>query len=231
MCLLFFWRISNKMVEYSGGCMKTVILQNHSKNNEDFYQMSLMNHVKYVGKHEYDMIQINISYEKIMADPLKPVKNALRDYDYVFCLGSDVVFTNFEIKVESFLQEGQGVAISREDIGGSACNADTILFKKGKECDAVLKYLDDIKPAWEFHPWGIQHGFNILFAECPKELSGFINFQPVRVMQSTIFTAYPSCWKPNDFSLHFVGCHGREKDNRMGLFLRENKVWWRDGKL
>lgn len=210
--------------------MKTVLLQNHSKNNESLYQMSLMNHVKYAAKHEYDMWQLNIPYQEAL-DPLNLIEDALQHYDQVFCFGSDVVITNFDIALSSFIQAGQGIAISREDIGYSQCNADTILFQRGEECKAVFEALRKRKPVWEKHPWGLQEGFNMLLQENPTEIAGFINYQPVRVMQSTIFTAYPSCWKETDFSLHFVGCHGEEKNNRMRMFLEQGKVWWRPGRL
>jgi len=210
--------------------MRIALLQTHSKNNEDIYQMSLKNHVQYAAQHEYGMIQENISYYEALHDVVNIFSRALKIYDMILSIGSDVVFTNMAIPIESFIESGKGIAISREDIG-SLCNADTIALKNSYECQSVIDYFNKTKARWENESWGIQRAFNWILQEKPDDVYEKVSFHPVRKMQSTIFSDYASKWQPGDFSLHFVGCSNDEKRQRMGMFLNEGKVWWRPGIL
>lgn len=207
--------------------MKTCILQTHSAENEALYQLTLPNHADYAGRHGYDMIQMNIPYAVAMRRSLSIVEETLKQYDLVFTVGSDVLFTSPEVALTRFLRGDEGVVISLEDIGGSRCNADTILWRSSPTGHAVIhraRFTDD---DWKEHPWGLQEWFNRQYVKIHD--GNGIRFAALREMQSTHVKGFPkSMWQPGDFALHFLGMSNAAKFKGCAHFLRTGEVMWRD---
>lgn len=198
------------------------ILQTHSSENEDLYQLTLLNHAQYAARHSYDMIQLNIVYGELLLNPYAYMLDVFEKYDFVFTIGSDVVITNPAPPFESFLQK-HCVAISLEDIGGSQCNFDTVVWGPGKV--HVIEQLQKRQAEWINHPWGMQEAFNILF----REKSPLVRFVPLREMQSTHVKGFPkSMWQPGDFICHFLGAPNDDKYRRIQHFLETGTILWRD---
>lgn len=201
---------------------RSCILQTHSVENEELYQLTLTNHAKYAAAHQYDMVQLNVEYGVALRDPLSYILPVLEFYAFVFTIGSDVVITKMSVPFESFFQ-GEGVAVSLEDVGGSACNADTIAWGSGAM--SVVELLEERRGQWQNHPWGMQEAFNQLL----REESPLVRFAPLREMQSTHVKGFPrSMWQPGDFALHCLGASNDDKVRRIRCFLETGVVLWRD---
>jgi len=207
--------------------MKTLILQTHSSVNEALYQLTLSNHVQYAGKHGYDMLQINMPYSFAMEDWGVTVQKFLSFYEVVFTVGSDVIFSNMETSLDELCGDNlKGIHISLEDTGGSAVNADTIIWRAGESCDRAINRIRALKDQVGAHPWGMQHAFNILYAQNPNDPD--IDFVPLRKMQSVPIASKPnSAWKKGDFSIHFLAEDNEMKYKRCKYFLETGSPLWR----
>jgi len=209
--------------------MKTLILKTHSPENARLYQASISNHVQYAERHGYDLLTLNRPYSEVMLSCLDLIKNALKEYDMVVTVGSDVLFTRMETPMSFFLfPEDVGVVISDEDIGGSAVNADLIIWRDNAAGERVMARLQAMHADLKDHPWGIQQAFNLIRAK--NELpNSDIRFTPCRCLQSTHVKGFPrSMWKPGDFAIHFLGMSNETKYLAVSHFMGTGEVLWRD---
>jgi len=207
--------------------LKTCLLQTHSGDNEALYRLTLPNHAEYCGRHGYDMWQLNIPYQTVMSIPHLLVARALVNYDVVFAVGSDVIFTDLSKPLSTFFHGEEGVVVSLEDIGGSPTNADTLLFRNGAAYRAVMDHVNDEQETWSRDPWGWQSWFNRQLVT--PTVPGAIRFAALRELQSTPVQTFPkSAWRPGDFALHFLAMSNVDKYNRCSYFLQTGEVLWRD---
>lgn len=207
--------------------MNTLILQTHSEVNESLYQLTLPNHARYAGIHNYDMLQVNMSYKTAMDDWGQLVMKFLAHYDTIFTVGSDVLFTNMAVSLDE-LTGGvkKGIHISQEACFGSQINADTIIWRAGESCERAIGRLNDLREKVGSHIWGIQQAFNMLFNANPDDPD--IDFMPVRKMQSAPVKEWTvSAWQPGDFSIHFLAEDNEKKYMRCKHYLDTGNIFWR----
>lgn len=211
--------------------MKVAIFKNHSIENNELHKASLLNHQEYADRHGYDLVTWNRPYSEAMRCGLSWVDRLLDPYEIVVTVGSDVLFTRMETPIESFLQPGNGVVISEEDVGGSKVNADLIIWTDWIEGRHIVDLLKQSAGKWLSHPWGVQQGFNLLRdakVRGGKGLEG-VRFAPCRELQSSAVRGFPkSMWQPGDFALHFLGMSNEDKLTKVQHFLKTGEVLWRD---
>lgn len=207
--------------------MNTLLLQSHDAGNADLYTLTLPNHAEYATRYGYDMLQRYVPFQPgSYWEFIEPLRRLLLLYDTVLTVGSDVIFTNMSMTVEDVIGDvTQNVLVSLEDIGGSAVNAEMIIWRRGPGATAVLDKLIGYRDELFNHPWGAQEAFNRMLAERDRDIC----FLPPRMLQSSpVRTFQNSAWKPGDFALHFLAMSNADKFNRCSHFLQTGEVLWRD---
>jgi len=202
------------------------IIQTHSSNNEELYQLTLSNHAQYAGNHSYDMLQFNVPWAKAKWEFIQDTKDVLKNYDHILMVGSDVIFTNMRKPLEHFVDQKYGMVISLSDDGGSPINADMLLLNNNEKGFLVLDEIYSRRVELRNHPWiGQQAIWEFLQTEIGKTC---IKTLPCREMQSApIKSIQNSAWQEGDFALHFVGGDHYDKVTRAKHFLTTGKVMWR----
>lgn len=125
--------------------MRIAILTIWADNYDKLAAITVPNMQQYCNKHGYDLLAIKIpilednsyGFEKI-----RQLKNILPDYDAVLCVDPDTIFTNYEIKIESFIDEFNDLFISK-DI--NSFNAGVFLIKGTKGGFDLLDKILDLK--------------------------------------------------------------------------------------
>ena len=202
------------------------IVQTHSCNNEELYQLTLPNHAQYAGTHSYDMLQFHVPWSKAKWEFIQDIRDVLKSYDHLLVVGSDILFTNMRKPLEHFVDKEYGMVMSLSDDGGSPINGDMILWNNN---DKGLMTLDQIYSRREDlrnHPWiGQQAILEFLQTDLGKTC---IKTLPCRQLQSApIKRIEASAWQEGDFALHFVGGENYDKVERVRHFLNTGKVMWR----
>lgn len=204
--------------------MRTCILNIHSSVNEDLFQLTLPNHANYAGRHGYDMLCMNRSYEEAWYGCEDYVLTLLRLYDRVLTVGSDIIFTCPELSLERFDNGRHSVFIGAEGLNSSPVNFDMVLWK-GAGAAQVIDTLRLNRPMYKDHPWGLQMGMALL-ARMP-DMAELLKVYPPRYMQSAPFPNQPGTWESGDFALHFVGMPNKAKFDGCRHFLTTGEVLWR----
>jgi len=207
--------------------MRTAILQTHSKNNEKLYQITLPNHAEYAGRHEYDMIQINCPYDYVMNNTIKIWEDILRDYDLIFNVGSDVIFTNMNKPLTDFLDDKCGMVIALEGCGSGWTNPDTLLLRKGDACNRLIQILKNTTHDWSKVWTKIQYAFESMYEKKPgyETVEGDLRFAPVRDMQSSYLVRAPNAqWREGDFALHVFNTQTSNKEVWCKKFLETREI-------
>lgn len=204
----------------------TLILKTHSPENIELYQLSLMNHIKYAEKHRYDVLSIDINYNKICDEYIGYIKYGFEKYDSILTIGSDILFTNFEKSLDSFKDSNYGVILSLEELGGSFCNFDLVLWQNNQKSYDILNRIIELTPIWIEHPWTLQQAFNIMAKESIGK--SHIKYLPCRQFQSSPFNYAPNYkWQKEDFSLHYLCMNNKEKYDGVKYFLDNNVPLYR----
>ena len=169
--------------------------------NAELALATLPNVAEYASRHGYDL--------EVICQPFPLFRwwfdhlaDALARYEHVFWMGSDVLITNPDIKLESFLVPGKArVAAYEGAVKGIPLNADTILLSRNPDGMRVLQAWDDCKARFEQSPLYVQDALTWLALESPWK--DHIAIAPPRAMQSHPWPGFPTMWQPGDFSLHF----------------------------
>lgn len=207
---------------------RTCILQTHSEENEDLYQLTLPNHAEYAGVHRYDMLQLHRGYREIWWDIEECILDAIGRYDRVLTVGSDVIFTDMGKPLSHFDDGEHCVFVQEEGLGYPCINFDLVLWTRPEArrhgVSETIDLLRQTRPRYEEHRYGLQTGLTML----SKERADLIKTYPPKFMQGAPFPNYPGTWAPGDFALHFLGMNNKEKFNRTYHFLATGRVLWRN---
>lgn len=206
--------------------MRTCLLQTHSKVNEDLYQLTLPNHAAYAGRHEYDMAQINCSYDDAMTHGLDYIETELARYDWVFSIGSDIIFTKPEMPMSAFDDNIHSVFLGEEGLGSAFVNFDLVLWKNSEGTRQIIRRLRELEPEWSQHSWGLQAGVILMLQEQHPAAVEHLAVYSAGVMQSAPFPNQRGTWNPGDFALHFVGMSNADKYAGCRQFLEDGTVRW-----
>jgi len=204
--------------------MNTLLLQTHSNENQKLYESTLHNHLEYVTKHRYDMLQIDINYRDALYD-ISFVKNQLHYYKTVFNIGSDVIISDINKPISYFEDPEYGIIISKENLGGSILNGDLIIWQNNEKTFKLFDEIEEVIKQINGHPWGIQLALNIIFQR--QESQNYIKALPCRELQSSCYSRFPDyAWQNGDFSIHFLNMTNEEKYTKCSEFLRNRNVLW-----
>lgn len=216
--------------------MKIALLQTHSKNNEALYELTLKNHVKYCDTHNYDMVQINCEYSSYMDFNL--LNFLFNYYDVVFTMGSDVIITNYNIPLTSFinLQENKSLYI---DINGNddhvIVNFDFCVWVKNENTQKIIEYIEETKrniPTLKNKDnfvFGTQSIIDY-FIRNNHPACEYIKLLEPRKLQSLPPTFVVTdinrnnFWVENDFSIHFFCGDNKYKYDKCYEFMKTHNL-------
>ncbi len=186
--------------------MKPVMLNSHSQNNEQLFQLTLQNHAEYAGKHEYSMLNLNQPYNINLDIPL--ILGLLNTFGAVIALGSDIWFTNMDIEIMSLVKPDAAMTMGQDPCADIPANGDLVIFQNTPKIKSLLEKIGKIQDS-EKSRFGFQDAIKTLLQS--GDADG-LDILPVRVLQSfpqhkdILKPVREDCfWKPGDLCIHFVG--------------------------
>jgi hypothetical protein len=191
--------------------MKIAFVTNHSPEYADLANLTIGSRKKYCSKHGYHLHiqQAPLSDRGLNWDKLTLISKALEVADVVVWNGADVVFMNFDYKVESLLNEFEEFPIILStDVYG--INSDNMIFRKSPWTEQFLFAVSTLGYAfYRNHPWAEQEAI-IRFSSSPPYL-GKIGYAPQNKMNSYLNdlygrpTTWPGHYQKGDWLVHLPG--------------------------
>jgi len=186
--------------------MKPLMLNIHSKNNEQLFQLTLQNHAEYCGKYEYSMLNLNIPYSINLDIPM--ISGLLSTFGAVIMLGSDIWFTNMDIEIMSLVKPDAAMTMGQDPCADIPANGDLVIFQNTPKIKSLLEKIGKIQDS-EKSRFGFQDAVKTLLHS--GDADG-LDILPARVLQSfpqhkdILKPIREDCfWKPGDLCIHFVG--------------------------
>jgi len=180
--------------------MNVAILTTISKGTP-WAEQTIPNTIKYCKRHGYSFFIINAPYHEVLeisrlAIPL------LDAFNFVWCIDSDVVITNHDIKIED-LQVGKGLNICHEGLwDGVKYNCGSVIYH-GEEGKKILKLIAEAKPNWERMMFFWQQWLNQKIGN-DTEITNLCNIHPIGAFNSC-HSGEKNNWKEGDFVYHPCG--------------------------
>lgn len=173
---------------------RVLIMNQHDVTTRGIYEQSQRNHIRYAEYHKYDYFNIfskeivKTGQKRSTAIDVQDIKLFLNRYDYVAVVGSNVLFTNKNIKIEDFPLGN--ITVTSEQFDGGVICGDFVVFKKRCELtnlSLAQNKTDDFEEALGL----VCNSLTIVDELCkvsPDINKGFKN---------------GVCWKEGDFSINF----------------------------
>jgi len=186
--------------------MKPLMLNIHSKNNEQLFQLTLLNHAEYAGKYEYHAMNLNLPYNINLDIPL--ILGLLNTFGAVIAMGSDIWFTNMDIEIMSLVNPDAAMTMGQDPCADIPANGDLVIFQNTPKIKSLLEKIGKIQDSVKSR-FGFQDAIKSLLHS--GDADG-LDILPVRVLQSfpqhkdILKPIREDCfWKPGDLCIHFVG--------------------------
>ena len=206
--------------------MKPVMLNIHSKNNEQLFQLTLQNHAEYCGKYEYSMLNLNIPYSINLDIPM--ISGLLSTFGAVIMLGSDIWFTNMDIEIMSLVKPDAAMTMGQDPCADIPANGDLVIFQNTPKIKSLLEKIGKIQDS-EKSRFGFQDAIKSLLHS--GDADG-LDILPARVLQSfpqhkdILKPVREDCfWKPGDLCIHFVGGDNWKKALDILAFSKLNIIF------
>jgi len=202
---------------------KICILQSNSSNNYDLTALTLLNHFQYANKHKYDFHSVYIDYADVFKY-FEEFKKILNLYETVAVIASDIVFNNFDIPLERFVDINYAIVLGAENLnhGGSPINNDFVLWNNNNKAKELIDICIRSGNQYKLAPWSYQS----LFVDLLNSGYNGIKVLPIRELQSAPFLNCPMSFQENDFTLHFLNMPNENKYAGCKAFLETKKVNW-----
>lgn len=196
--------------------MKILLLTDHSHQSEHLAAISRNNQWEYSAKHGYDFLTVRREWADALKAPFGPVMELLPHYDAILSIGSDVLFTNFDIRVEDILQPDDNIVVAVEPYNWpSYFNLGVMLICNTQPSMDLMKLVTDEEPNWRNLRLILQDWMNANYKH--PVLQKALRFVPTRVMNSPDHGTEK--WQPGDWLIHFCGHKQSEKPSIMREFL------------
>jgi hypothetical protein len=193
--------------------MKILLLTDHSHASQPLAEISAENHWQYSARHGYDYLVIRREWDVALKEMNKPLLDLFPLYDCIMTFGSDVLFTNFEKRVEDLLIPGDNVILAVEPYDWpSYFNLGVMLMRTTRKSYKFFEDTDAAEPEWRGMRLRNQDWANLHY----REYADTLRFVPTRVMNSPYHGIEK--WKRGDWLIHFYG--EEKKDKLMTSFLR-----------
>jgi hypothetical protein len=189
--------------------MKTIIYSGYSDNNSELAMLTLPNKQQYADRHGYEVVTDKMEWEPFKVGGLLRLRELLPTVDNVLAVGSDVLFMNHRMTIESLAVDDRAV-LGRETIGLWPINNDVFLWQNNTKCRKLLDRIIEDAPIWLRYPWLWQAHLWDLIQDVP-EIAASVRIGEPREVQSTVHNNDLHRWQLGDRIIHLLDCSNDEK--------------------
>lgn len=200
--------------------MNIALITYCSPDFKELASLTLPNHTQYCVANGYEHLIVNTPRSKMGPawDRIDAFRRHLIHYDYLLCVGVDTLFTNFRIKIESWIMEDTHVLFAKDWNG---INDDVMLLKDDvwtrEFLTKILMSYDDYKG----HKWAEQGCIHDLAPQYStiKTISN-------KSFNGLLLSEYDDSpedatgrWEQGDFILHLCGMPMKRRLQLAPIFL------------
>lgn len=206
--------------------MKISIVTDTSDNIKELSNITLPNKEGYSSKHGYILHCREFNYERFnefILDHMMFTLDVMKSSDVVMTCGADVMFTNWNIKIEDVLLFNDNILIAKENTGWWPINNDVMIWRCNPRVIEFYERLINDFPVWRNYPWRTQaHLWNIKQEE-PKV--GSI----MRLVEPEVMNQHPSKWQLGNWIIHMYNMDIKSKVAQAmainNVITNGNPVW------
>ena len=188
--------------------MRIKIRTNTSPKIEELSEITLVNQIGYAKRNGYDWESYVFDYSRyneLAIEDLKGLREAIQSVDVLMWVGADVMFTNWSIKVEDILREGDSVVVAREKGGWWPVNNDVMIYVNNEKTLAYIDRMIADYDIWKQYVWRQQqHLWNLIIED--KDIR-----DTVRLVEAQVMNQSMKNWQIGDYIVHFYGMPIKEK--------------------
>jgi len=188
--------------------MKIKILTNTSEKIKELSEVTSENQLGYAKRHGYEWECDYFDYSRfndLAVQSMEDLREELLGVDVLMCIGADVMFTNWNIKIEDILVDGDSVVVARERGGWWPINNDVMIYVNNEKSIAYLDRMIDDFDIWKQYIWRTQqHLWNLIIED--KAIR-----DTVRLVDSKVMNQSMKDWQMGEYIVHFYGLPIKEK--------------------
>jgi hypothetical protein len=188
--------------------MRIKIRTNTSPKIKELSDITLVNQIGYAKRNGYDWESYHLDYSRyneVAIEDLYGLRAAIQSVDVLMWVGADVMFTNWAIKIEDILKDGDSVVVARERGGWWPINNDVMIYVNNEK---TINYIDRMIAdfdIWKQHIWRQQqHLWNLIIED-------EVIRNTVRIVDSQVMNQSMKNWQLGDYIVHFYGLPIKEK--------------------
>jgi len=188
--------------------MRIKIRTNTSPKIKELSDITLVNQIGYAKRNGYDWESYVLDYSRYNDNAIQDMlglKAAIQSTDVLMWVGADVMFTNWAIKIEDILKEGDSVVVAREKGGWWPINNDVMIYVNNEK---TINYIDRMIAdfdIWKQHIWRQQqHLWNLIIED-------EVIRNTVRIVDSQVMNQSMKNWQLGEYIVHFYGMPIKEK--------------------
>ena len=203
--------------------MRIAVTSTHTPRYAKLAAVTTPNHLAYCERHRYDYIGVQSGEEfpAMLPNDLRRLLALSREYDALFKIETDVVFTNFDILLNdhrfALIAKSCGTAYvyaCSEPKGRATINVGTVMFRRSLQTFELLDRLIDDAPLWVNNHndcyWQNHLGRLI---DARHRIADTVSLSAPRAFNATDQTGDPEwTWQPGDFVCH---CGGGAVESRI----------------
>lgn len=196
--------------------MNTVIYSGYSDNNKELAMLTLPNKQQYAGRHGYEVVLDKIEWEAFKLEGLRRIRKLLDTADYVLAVGSDVLFMNHRMTIESMATDDRAV-LSKETISHWPINNDVMLWQNNDKCRKLLDRLIADAPIWLQCTW-LWQAYLWDLIQTEPEIAACVRIAEPREVQS-VHQQGAGKWQLGDRIIHLLDYGEKGKIKMAELYL------------
>jgi len=188
--------------------MRIKIRTNTSPKIKELSDITLVNQIGYAKRNGYDWESYHLDYSRYNDNAIEDMlglKAAIQSADVLMWVGADVMFTNWAIKIEDILKDGDSVVVARERGGWWPINNDVMIYVNNEK---TINYIDRMIAdfdIWKQHIWRQQqHLWNLIIED-------EVIRNTVRIVDSQVMNQSMKNWQLGEYIVHFYGMPIKEK--------------------
>jgi hypothetical protein len=188
--------------------MRIKIRTNTSPKIKELSDITLVNQIGYAKRNGYDWesyVFDYVNYNDNAIQDMLGLREAILSTDVLMWVGADVMFTNWAIKIEDILKEGDSVVVAREKGGWWPINNDVMIYVNNEK---TINYIDRMIAdfdIWKQYIWRQQqHLWNLIIED-------EVIRDTVRIVDSQVMNQSMKNWQLGEYTVHFYGMPIKEK--------------------
>ena len=188
--------------------MRIKIRTNTSPKIKELSDITLVNQIGYAKRNGYDWESYVLDYSRYNDNAIEDMlglKAAIQSTDVLMFVGADVMFTNWSIKIEDILKDGDSVVVARERGGWWPVNNDVMIYVNNEKTIAYIDRMINDFDIWKQYVWRQQqHLWNLIIEDEAIR-------NTVRLVDSQVMNQSMKNWQIGEYIVHFYGLPIKEK--------------------